>query len=296
MGVGIQWRRVSEAAKQRLHLNDKDFVPTSNERNQKMLEEAAAFDAHLKRLQGSIKEAKGATEGLLKSIKFVLSSPLPRTFTKPTDLTPTEPMTSGTIGGDFSVESLGEAYVSAGQKLQNNVLAPMERWRIGYQTVNRQMARLETLRLELDSRRHTTSKLADEFKKEQQKQEAKDLKKQNSRGEKTREDRLAKLKHKEAKEAAAAARYAAEEEVVANHLAQLIGDAEWLKSFLADVLRTQAEEYQVALQALGPTRPTPELKQSSYERQISDASTPRESVDGHDASNPFTRSTDGTEE
>lgn len=51
--------------------------------------------------------------GLLKSIKVVLSSPLPRTFTKPTDLTPTEPMTSGTIGGDFSVEALSEAYISA---------------------------------------------------------------------------------------------------------------------------------------------------------------------------------------
>lgn len=63
--------------------------------------------------------------------------------------------------------------------------------------------------------------------------------------EKVREERLTKLKHKEAKEAAAAARFAAEEEVVANHLGQLIGDAEWLKSFLADVLRTQAEEYQV---------------------------------------------------
>lgn len=83
-----------------------------------------------------------------------------------------------------------------------------------------------------------------QFKKEQQKQEGRDLKKQTSRTEKNREDRIARLKHKEAKEAAAAARYAAEEEVVANHLAQLIGDAEWLKSFLADVLRTQAEEYQ----------------------------------------------------
>lgn len=53
---------------------------------------------------------------------------------------------------------------------------------------------------------------------------------------------------------------------------------------------------QMALQALGPTRPTPELKQSSYDRQISDTGTPRESVDGHDTSNPFNRSSKGTEE
>lgn len=63
MGVGVQWRRVTEGAMQRLHLTDKNFVPTSNERNEKMLREAAAFDAHLKRLEGSIKEAKGASEG-----------------------------------------------------------------------------------------------------------------------------------------------------------------------------------------------------------------------------------------
>jgi hypothetical protein len=71
------------------------------------------------------------------------------------------------------------------------------------------------------------------------------LAKQASRTEKSQEERALKLKHKEAKEAAVAARYAADEEVVAQHLAQLIGDAEWLKSFLADVLRTQAEAYQV---------------------------------------------------
>lgn len=85
-----------------------------------------------------------------------------------------------------------------------------------------------------------------QLRKDQQKLQGKELTKQNSRVEKVREERVTKLKHKEAKEAAAAARFAAEEEVVANHLGQLIGDAEWLKSFLADVLRTQAEEYQVS--------------------------------------------------
>lgn len=53
---------------------------------------------------------------------------------------------------------------------------------------------------------------------------------------------------------------------------------------------------QEALQALGPTRPTPELKQSTYERQISDTGTAADSIDVQDPSNPFSRSTDGTEE
>lgn len=61
--MGVQWRRVTEGAMQKLNLTDKNFVPTSNERNEKMLREAAAFDAHLKRLEGSIKDAKGASEG-----------------------------------------------------------------------------------------------------------------------------------------------------------------------------------------------------------------------------------------
>ena len=64
--------------------------------------------------------------------------------------------------------------------------------------------------------------------------------------------------------AAALNRFLAEEELVSQHLGQLIGDAEWLKSFVADVLRSQADAHAAALAALGPTKPTPEVRTPRY--------------------------------
>lgn len=78
-----------------------------------------------------------------------------------------------------------------------------------------------------------------------------------------------RLRHKEGKETAALNRYLAEEELVAQHLAQLIGDAEWLKSFVADVMRTQADAFSGALRSLGPTKPTPDVRTPRYEAVVS---------------------------
>ena len=172
------------------------------------------------------------------------------------------PVEHGPIGGDFAPDALAAAVTEASHKLQDNVLAPMERWRIGFGTVARQMARLEAMRLELDSRRHTTAALAADL----------DRRRGNGGGDggpgpsSARLDDLTKrLRHKEGKETASLNRFLAEEELVAQHLAQLIGDAEWLKSFVADVMRAEADAFGAALGALGPTKPTPDVRTPRYE-------------------------------
>ena len=188
-------------------------------------------------------------------------------------------MEHGPIGGDFAPDSLGAALIEATHKLQDNVLAPMERWRIGFGTVARQMDRLEAMRLELDSRRHTTQALAADLDRrrgggggagEAGGERAGPAPPSSSAGRAVArlDDLTKRLRHKEGKETAALNRYLAEEELVAQHLAQLIGDAEWLKSFVADVMRAEADAFTAALGALGPTKPTPDVR------------TPRSEVNG----------------
>ena len=86
--------------------------------------------------------------------------------------------------------------ISQGHKLQDNVLAPMERWRIGFATVERQMARLEQMRLELDSRRHTVAALAADVERRRPALERSGSGKGGAR----LDDLTKKLRHKEGKE------------------------------------------------------------------------------------------------
>jgi hypothetical protein len=227
------------------------------------------------------KKKKTTTQGLLRATRTVLSSPLPRIFTKGAGGGPPTAVEGGPIGGDFAPEALGAAAADAAHKLADNVLAPMERWRIGFATVARQMARLEAMRLELDSRRHTSAALAADVERRRGGGGAGPTGAAGSDGTTTggpapssssagraaaRLDDLTKrLRHKEGKETAALNRFLAEEELVAQHLAQLIGDAEWLKSFVADVMRAEADAFGAALGALGPTKPTPDVRTPRYE-------------------------------
>ena len=50
--------------KQNWNLTDKNFVATSNSRNENMLREAGEFAGHLKRCEKEIRTLKNATEGV----------------------------------------------------------------------------------------------------------------------------------------------------------------------------------------------------------------------------------------
>lgn len=198
---------------------------------------------------------------MFRTTRSVLSAPLPRVFSKPpagaangrgggggaggsgaasaSGNQPLTPVDAGAIGGAFDGDALTAAGADAAARLTDNVLAPMERWRAGFSTVTKQMARLEAMRLELDSRRHTTQALAADLERRRPGLERGGASGASAspKNEARLEELSKRLRHKEGKETAALNRYLAEEELVAQHLAQLIGDAEWLKSFVADVMR-----------------------------------------------------------
>jgi len=151
------------------------------------------------------------------------------------------------IGGtDFSAEELARISKETGKKIESEVLAPMERWLNAFALVHNRMKKLEALRLEVDSRRRTVSKLGKrvDFQRAQ-------LPQTRARGEYDMENTIKVLQHKEAKLSACRQSYKEHEALVYHQLTNLIRDTVWLKSYLSAVLRVESEAFQVANAALG---------------------------------------------
>lgn len=257
--MGAGWRRFTEQAKQKWHVGgERDFVATPNTRNEMMLQEAGEFAAHLKKIEKDIRGLKNATEGILMSTKAVLSAPLPRVYeeTQGGKVVPLNASSAGQgavvlpIGGtDFNAEELAKISKETSKKLESEVLAPMERWMNAYALVQNRMNKLESLRLEVDSRRRTVAKLG----KKVDMQRAR-LPQTRAKGEYEMENTIKVLQHKESKLSACRQSFKEHEALVYHQLTNLIRDTVWLKSYLSAVLRVQTEAFQAANAALGQMR------------------------------------------
>lgn len=115
--------------------------------------------------------------------------------------------------------------------------------------VQTRMKKLESLRLEVDSRRRTVSRMG----KRVDSQRAQ-LPQTRARGEYDMENTIKVLQHKEAKLSACRQSYKEHEALVYHQLTNLIRDTVWLKSYLSAVLRVESEAFQVANAALGSMR------------------------------------------
>lgn len=195
--------------------------------------------------------------GLLLTSKVVLASPLPRVYEEtgggkvvpvgPAGVAGNSSAAMLAIGGtDFSAEELARISKETGKKIESEVLAPMERWLNAFALVHNRMKKLEALRLEVDSRRRTVSKLGKrvDFQRAQ-------LPQTRARGEYDMENTIKVLQHKEAKLSACRQSYKEHEALVYHQLTNLIRDTVWLKSYLSAVLRVESEAFQVANAALG---------------------------------------------
>ncbi|CAL5218477.1 g163 [Coccomyxa viridis] len=247
--MGAGWRRVSEGVKQSWHLTEKNFLPTSNARNTSMLREAATFADHLKHCEKDIRNLKNSSEAMLTTTKTVLSAPLPRVYEESANgkAVPVSTPAPGPIGGGFQQEDLGRISKETSKKLEAEVLAPMNRWTTAFSTVETRMKKLEQVRLEVDSRRHTVSQLAQKIEKQRNKLTAAG---DRQKGEDNLEATIRRMQHKENKLAASRQSFKEQEALVYQQLAQLIRDGVWLKSYLAAVMRLQQEAYLVAYNAL----------------------------------------------
>lgn len=190
---------------------------------------------------------------LLTTTKSVMSAPLPRVYEETgggkvvaVGAGPNAQAVMPIGGTDFSAEELARVSKETGKKLESEVLAPMERWMNAYSLVASRMSKLESLRLEVDSRRRTVAKLG----KKVDLQRAK-LPQTRARGEYEMESTIKALQHKESKLSACRQSFKEHEALVYHQLTNLIRDTVWLKSYLSAVLRVEAEAFQAANAALG---------------------------------------------
>ncbi|KAK2078856.1 hypothetical protein QBZ16_003696 [Prototheca wickerhamii] len=221
-----------------------------------MMREAMEFAAHLRRCEKDIRKMQAATEDLLGTIKSVMSAPLPRVYE---DMGAGKRRVGGPApsgagsgpivpigGGDYNADEMSRVIKGAGKLVESEVLAPMERWMNAFVLIQQRMKRLESLRLEVDSRRRTVAKLG----KKVDVQRAR-LPQTRAKGEYEMENTIKILQHKESKLSACRQSYKEHESLVFHQLENVITDSVWLKSYLSGVLRIQSEALRSANAALG---------------------------------------------
>jgi hypothetical protein len=221
---------------------------------QKIMQVEHNFSFHTSTDMSSIPVSPLLTRtGLLTTTKAVMSAPLPRVYEETGGgkvvAIGTGPNSQAVLpigGTDFSAEELARISKETGKKLESEVLAPMERWMNAFALVANRMKKLESLRLEVDSRRRTVAKLG----KKVDVQRAK-LPQTRARGEYEMENTIKALQHKESKLSACRQSFKEHEALVYHQLTNLIRDTVWLKSYLSAVLRVEAEAFQAANVALG---------------------------------------------
>lgn len=159
--MGAGWRRVQEGIKQKWNLSsDKSFAATSNERNEMMLFEAAGFANQLKKVEAHVKKMQKEIHAMISDTRNIMLCSLPRTF----DFTPSgqavpEDPDPKLIGQNVQLDRFGSADAILKQRLEEEVIDPLEAWLSAFQDVQARMKKLEALRLELDSRRRTVDNL-----------------------------------------------------------------------------------------------------------------------------------------
>lgn len=151
------------------------------------------------------------------------------------------------IGGDVQVERLTSAACEAKKRLDVEVAQPIRQWGAAYRTVSERLKRLESLRLELDSRRRTVAELQGKVERVRA-----NLGTTRQKGEADMEATLRRMQHKEDKMARCAAAYGESEAALYNSLFTLIKDTSVLRDYAAAALLIVQEAFAAGYAAFEP--------------------------------------------
>lgn len=228
--MGAGWRRVQEGLKQKWNVSaEKGFVATSNARNEMMFLEAATFAVLLRKIQAHVKRMQKDTHAMISDTRNIMLCSLPRTFdfTSGGQAVPEDPDPK-LIGQNVQLDRFASAEAVLQQRLDEEVVEPLDAWLSAFHDVQGHMRRLEALRLELDSRRRTVDNLQAAVEKQKAAMEEK--------GEKLQERHEATLRtmhHKENKKNAILAAFQQMETNTFQALYTLLRDTTVLKDYTA---------------------------------------------------------------
>ncbi|GAX80227.1 hypothetical protein CEUSTIGMA_g7665.t1 [Chlamydomonas eustigma] len=237
------FKRTAEKVKQALGFkagSDKEWKPTSNDRNNMMVKEAKKFAVHIKNLHKDISSWIKSIDAGITTVKSVLEAPLPRAYQE--TVMGVEPMdpTEHIVGQNVQCEALPQSATEMKTKMQEEVLKPIEQWLAAYRTVKEYNKKLDILRLDLDTKRRAALELTAKFNKLQSKDKPDSEASQAA---------LHKAQNEEDKMNRLIQRYAESETEVFNALITLIRDTTVLREYVAAALMIMQNVFRVSLNA-----------------------------------------------
>lgn len=203
---------------------ERDFVPTSNARNEKMFEEATRFEAQLRLFERDLKLWQKDVDETFKNLKVMMLSPLPRVYDVDPEGRARAVGDEYLIGGNIDPNSISAAAVEVKQRLDLEVLKPIKDWTLAYNIIKDYMKKLEELRLTLDSRRRTARNLENKL----------DRAKSTGNVQQHEMDEMeSRVRHKQEKMMSDQKQYTEKEQQLYSSLSSLIQDTSVLKEYAA---------------------------------------------------------------
>lgn len=164
MGV---FRRLTESAMQTIpgaaSIRGSEWKATSNERNKAMLVDCDKFAKSLKSLQAEMNYWDKSVSTGLKTFTTVMRTNLPKIYEdSPEGAVPTE---AGEIpvGVGVDIAAIEQASEEMHTRVQNEVIKPLDEWLKAHLAIKERYNELESLRLDLDSRRRSAQSASDKY-------------------------------------------------------------------------------------------------------------------------------------
>mmetsp|Transcript_6260 Transcript_6260/g.13714 ORF Transcript_6260/g.13714 Transcript_6260/m.13714 type:complete len:422 (+) Transcript_6260:115-1380(+) len=164
-----KFKRSMEKMKQALGLKvggaEKDWKPTSNARNEMMVQEARKFAQQLKHLHKDLTLCSKAVDAGILTMKDVMNAALPRAYDE--TVMGVEPVDKDEriVGTNVNIEAMSAASSEMKERLQNEVLGPLEQWLAAYRTIKDRNRKCEEIRLDLDTKRRSAAQATERYEK-----------------------------------------------------------------------------------------------------------------------------------
>jgi len=257
--MNVFTRRVKEKVRQSTGFTG-SIEPTPNDEYMKMLKSCGDFQTELKKTYTKLSTMKSATDEFAVHAKKLLHTALPQSYSESAAASGGAAQQIKYVGGSkIDDEGLSAANMAVSQKLESEVLVPIKKWLDSYDSVKSSVKKVEDLRLEVDSRRHTVTDLSAQV----DKYRAKLNKGPDPKVENNMEETIKKLQHKEGKLTLTQERFNEASSVLKNNLEKLITTAGDTKYYMSVAFKEQATAYDAAAKAIGDVDPPTPLDLSS---------------------------------
>eukprot|EP01025_Chloroclados_australasicus_P028829 TRINITY_DN2858_c0_g2_i1.p1 TRINITY_DN2858_c0_g2~~TRINITY_DN2858_c0_g2_i1.p1 ORF type:complete len:388 (-),score=54.32 TRINITY_DN2858_c0_g2_i1:759-1922(-) len=238
-------------------LQSREFIPTSNVRNEAMFKEAMEFAKWLKIIDKNLHALESGIDRFMNDNEAFMQSSLPRIYEETTLglVNPLDPEAKQ-VGEGVNLDQLLVAPQELKSKLNSDVIQPLRNWLLGFEDIKQRMQEVESLRLEVDSRRRTAFNMKASLSRARTHTYEKGEPDQTKVLQLEKQD--ARVKHKTSKADSTLAQYKELEQDTFHQLSDLVKDTVYLKQYMAEAMLIVADCFGMAYQAYGGRFPLAE--------------------------------------